>query len=91
MKIDNDKLFDELLKDDVSNNLTSKDIAEIVEEKIVSSLDKFKADFDAKLESIANSQGTETPDSIDDVNDNDVNDNDNDVNDESEVNENDEL
>lgn len=86
MKIDNDKLFDELLKDDVSNDLTSKDIAEIVEEKIVSSLDKFRADFDAKLESIANSQVTETPDSIDDVNDND-----NDVNDESEVNENVEL
>ena len=86
MKIDNDKLFDELLKDEASKDLTSKDIAEIIEEKIVSSLDKFKADFDAKLESIANSQGTETPDSIDDVNDND-----NDVNDESEVNENDEL
>ena len=86
MKIDNDKLFDELLRDEASDDLSSKDIAEIVEEKIVSSLEKFRADFDAKLESIANSQVTETPDSIDDVTDND-----NDVNDESEVNENDEL
>lgn len=82
MRIDNDKLFDELIgsEEPESNEV---DIAKVVEEKIVSSLEKFREDFDKKLEALSQRSDEATPDADDNIDDS--------TNNESEDNENDEL
>lgn len=82
MRIDNDKLFDELIgsEEPESNEV---DIAKVVEEKIVSSLEKFREDFDKKLEALSQRSDEATPDAEDNIDDS--------TNNESEDNENDEL
>lgn len=85
MKIDNDKLFDELIgsEEPESNEV---DIAKIVEEKIVSSLEKFREDFDKKIEALSQRSDEATPDTDDNIDKSTDN-----SNNESEDNENDEL
>ena len=85
MRIDNDKLFDELIGSEEPET-NEVDIAKVVEEKIVSSLEKFREDFDRKLEALSQSKSDEaTPDTDDNIDDSTDNSN------ESEDNENDEL
>lgn len=81
MRIDNDKLFDELIgsEEPESNEV---DIAKIVEEKIVSSLEKFREDFDKKIEALSQRSDEATPDTEDNIDKS---------NNESEDQENDEL
>ncbi len=81
MRIDNDKLFDELIgSEELETN--EVDIAKVVEEKIVSSLEKFREDFDKKLEALSQRSDEATPDTDDNIDDS---------NNESEDDENDEL